>query len=189
MKLWYSILGRRNHAWMTKEDGCWFNFQEKMREAWAKPIAVSQREAEDRQKLPNETFLVYYFQKLAMLMRAFPESHEATHISRIRAKFNDAQADRYIREKHNLKAFASEIRQYDDHLKLHPSMTKPPIRMPQNSYSSFTQRTAPTAPTTATQHSIAGSSQQPRRLTITAGTNDAAVQRAENYKKRNLLRI
>ena len=123
---------------MTKEDGCWFNFQEKMRDTWAKPSAVSQREAEDHQKLPNETFLVYYFQKLAMLMRVFPESHEATHISKIRAKFNDVQADRYIHEKHNLKAFTSEIRQYDNHLKLHDFTTKPPIRMPQNSYSSFT---------------------------------------------------
>src|SRR5258706_6564904 len=189
VRIWYTMLGGRNHANMTKEAGCWLNFQIKMRETWSKSIAVTQREAEDRSKQNDETFLIYYFQKLRLLTAAFPESHEATHISRIRAKFNDAQADRYIREKHNLKAFASEIRLYDDHLKLHPSMTKPSIRMPQNSYSSFIQRTAATAPTNATQHSTAGSSQQPRRLAITLGTNDVAVQRAENYKKRNLLRI
>ena len=139
IKLWYSMLGGRNHVWMTKEDGYWFNFHEKMREAWAKSIAVSQRETEDHQKLPNEIFLVYYFQKLAMLMQVFPESYEATHISRIRAKFNDTQANRYIHEKYNFKTFASEIRQYDDYLKLYPFLTKPSIRMPQNSYSSFLQ--------------------------------------------------
>ncbi|KAF8429488.1 hypothetical protein BGX38DRAFT_1146949 [Terfezia claveryi] len=120
VRIWYSMLGGRNHANMTKEAGCWFNFQVKMREAWSKSISVTQREAEDRHKLPEETFLIYYFQKLRMLAMAFPESKEATHIARIRAKFNDAQADRYIREQESLSRFASEIRLYDDHLKLHP---------------------------------------------------------------------
>ncbi|KAF8437748.1 hypothetical protein BGX38DRAFT_1273868 [Terfezia claveryi] len=96
---------------MTKEAGCWFNLQMKMRETWLKSISVTQREAEDRCKLPEEPFLIYYFQKLQMLAMAFPESKEATHIARIRAKFNNAQADCYIREQDSLSYFASEIRQ------------------------------------------------------------------------------
>lgn len=81
---------------MTKDEGCWLNFAPKMREIWAKPLAVAQREAEDRYKMPGETFHQYFFTKLKLLTSAFPESLPATHISRIRAKFNDAQADRYI---------------------------------------------------------------------------------------------
>ena len=124
VRIWYTMLGGQNHANMTKEPGCWFNFQVKMRETWSKSIAVTQREAEDRSKQKDETFLIYYFQKLRLLTTAFPESREATHIVRIRAKFNDAQADRYIREHDSLAAFASEIRRYDDHIKLHPPTTK-----------------------------------------------------------------
>src|SRR5258706_13586228 len=124
VRIWYTMLGGRNHANMTKEAGCWLNFQIKMRETWSKSIAVTQREAEDRSKQNDETFLIYYFQKLRLLTAAFPESREATHIARIRAKFNDAQADRYIREHESLLVFASEIRYYDDHIKLHPLVTK-----------------------------------------------------------------
>jgi len=140
VKIWYSILGGRNHAYMTKEEGCWVNFQEKMRDVWSRPMAVTQREAEAREKQPTETFLIYYFQKLNMLMKAFPESLEATHVSRIRARFNDAQADRYIRETQSLRNLANEIKQYDDHLKLHPVASVALPRPTNNSYSNFTPR-------------------------------------------------
>ncbi|KAF8434026.1 hypothetical protein BGX38DRAFT_1145984 [Terfezia claveryi] len=73
VRIWYSMLGGRNHANMMKEAGCWFNFQMKMRETWSKSIFLTQKEAEDRCKLPEETFLIYYFQKLWMLAMAFLE--------------------------------------------------------------------------------------------------------------------
>jgi len=136
---WYSLLGDRTQAFMTKDKGCWLNFMQKVREVWSKPLAVAQREAEDRAKLPNETFHQFFFSKLKLLpvTSAFPESHSMTHISRIRAKFNDAQADRYIREKHSITAFSEECREYDEHLKMHPVSGNPAglYRRPQFAYS------------------------------------------------------
>jgi len=101
---------------MTKDEGCWINFMHNMREVWAKPMAVAQREAEKRVKLPAESFHQYFFSKLKALSSAFPKSLPATHISCIRAKFNDAQADRYIRERHNIAVFGKEYYEHDKHI-------------------------------------------------------------------------
>jgi len=46
---------------MTKDEGCWLYFMQKMRQVWSKPLAVAQREAENRTKLPNETLLGHVF--------------------------------------------------------------------------------------------------------------------------------
>ena len=83
-----------------------------------------QREAEDRSKQKDETLLIHYFQKLRLLTVAFLKSRESTHIGRIRAKFNDAQPNRYFRELGLLLAFASEIPRYDDHIKLYPPVLR-----------------------------------------------------------------
>jgi len=163
----------------------WLNFQEKKRDIWSRPMAVMQREAEAREKQPTETLLVYYFQKLNLLMKAFPESLEATHVSRIRARFNDAQADRYIRETQSLKSLANEIRQYDDHLKLHPVPT-----MVKNSYSTFTPRAGYVGRTTVPKPTTATPLTKPKLL-LPASSKEATKERekASEYAKRNLLRI
>jgi len=105
---------------MIKDEECWINFMYHMREVWANPMAVAQREAEERSKLLGELFHQYFFSKLKVLSSAFPETLQAMHISRIRAKFNDAQADRYIRERNNIIVFGEECCEYDKHIKLHP---------------------------------------------------------------------
>ncbi|KAI5807580.1 hypothetical protein DFH27DRAFT_640476 [Peziza echinospora] len=120
VKSWYTMLGPDRSDELTKGTGCWLRFAAAMREVWSKSIAARQREAEDRCKLSSESFIQYYFEKLKLLQAAFPESAHSTHISRIRARFNDAQADRFIREQQDLVAFSDQCRQYDDHLKLHP---------------------------------------------------------------------
>jgi len=83
-------------------------------------MAVAQREVEDRVKQPGESFHQYFLSKLKVLSSAFPESLPATHISRVRAKFNDAQVNRYIRERNNIAMFGEECHKYDEHIKLHP---------------------------------------------------------------------
>jgi len=60
---------------MTKDEGCWLNFMQKMRDVWSKPLAVIQREAEDRAKLPSETFHQLFFSKLKLLLEG-QESEE-----------------------------------------------------------------------------------------------------------------
>jgi len=143
VKNWYSILGGRMQAFMTKDEGCWLYFMQKMREVWSKPLVVAQREAEDRTKLPNEMFYQFFFSKLKLLTSAFPESHSTTHISRIRAKFNDMQADRYIRERQSIAAFGEECREYDKHLKMYPVSGNPGSLSccPQFTYTSSYQTT------------------------------------------------
>lgn len=202
VKLWYAMLGPRNHAIITKEVGCWFNFQMKMREVRAKPISVTQREAEDRAKEANKTFLVYYFHKLRLLATAFPESLEATHISRIRAKFNDAQADRYIQEQESLRLFAAEIRQYNDHLKLHPPTTAGSAAPSSRGYRQFpyplgSQPTAEATLTTSATKAIAPSKTSNTaypskpRLALPSTVQDNTQDSAKNndYKKQNNIRI
>lgn len=44
VRTWYTLLGGRTQAFMTKDEGCWINFMQKMREVWTKPMAVAQRE-------------------------------------------------------------------------------------------------------------------------------------------------
>ena len=114
---------------MTTKKGCWQNFVQMMRDTWGKPLAVAQREAEERYKRPNETFHQFFFAKLKMLSNAFPESIPATHISRMRSKFGDSRANRFIREKYDLSIFGEECREYDEHLKMHPEdSTRKPSR-------------------------------------------------------------
>ena len=119
VRTWYTLLGGRNQAFMTMDTGCWLNFMHKMREIWSKPMAVAQREAEDRPKLPEESYYQFFFTKLKLLTSAFPESLAATHLSRIRSKF-DADADKFICECQSIATFGEECREYDEHLKFHP---------------------------------------------------------------------
>ncbi|KAI5781097.1 hypothetical protein DFH27DRAFT_617209 [Peziza echinospora] len=79
---------------LTKRIGCWFRFATSMQE--------------------------YYFEILKLLQAAFPESAHSTYSSSIRACFNDAQTDCFIRKQQDLLLFSEQCWQYDYHLKLHP---------------------------------------------------------------------
>ena len=153
-------------AFMTKDEGCWLYCIQKMREVWSKPLAVAQREAEDRAKLPNETFHQFFFSKLKLLTSAFPEFYSMTHISRIRAKFNDMQADRYIRERQSIAAFGEECREYDEHLKMYPvgGNSGGLGRRPQFAYPSLHQ-------TTPSPHQTSPTSAGGSPVGMTGGTN------------------
>ena len=194
---WYSMLGGRTQAFMTKDEGCWLYFMQKMREVWSKPLAVAQREAEDRAKLPNETFHQFFFSKLKLLTSAFPESHSTTHISRIRAKLNDAQADRYIRERHSIAAFGEECREYDEHLKMHPVGVN---RRPQFTYPSHQPTQAPPVTGSTPPKRLLGWKDPPpttksdrvdayrRRVDARARTVEERLNPATNKKVRSFLR-
>jgi len=121
VRSWYTMLGPQLHGFITKSDGCWKRFGTLMLSTWRKPIGVSQMEANERSKLPMETFVEYYFHKLKLLSIAYPNHDEATYIMYIRSKLNDAQADRFVRERSSLTRLVEEMRAYDDHLTMHPT--------------------------------------------------------------------
>ncbi|KAI5797347.1 hypothetical protein DFH27DRAFT_526122 [Peziza echinospora] len=175
VKSWYTMLGPDKAEDLTKGPSCWFRFASAMREVWSKSIAATQREAEDRSKLHSESFIQYYFEKLKLLQAAFPESAHSTHISRIRARFNDAQADRFIREQTDLIVFSDQCRQYDDHLKLHPvSQRINQFTYPSGGTARYRQQLQPAITTRAATAPPSSTLATPVPLVLTRDSSSAA---------------
>ncbi|KAI5805615.1 hypothetical protein DFH27DRAFT_651949 [Peziza echinospora] len=124
MREWYLMLSPGIVQLITEHEGCWKRFVLKMRKTWDRLLSTRQRMADERTKLSSESFATYYFTKLKLLTAAYPECEDVTLISRIRAGFNDSEADLYIRERTSLLRFINECRQYDEHLKAHPKRSK-----------------------------------------------------------------
>lgn len=142
VRLWWSMLPADLIGYMTTGKDCWEKFKTKMRQKWNVPVAIQQIEAAARVKQPHESYQEYYFAKLRLLTSAFPEESAPTLITRIRLGLNNAEADKFIKERRDIVAFGDECQDFDEHVMIYPTDGRPKIsdsrlRIPSQSNSSY----------------------------------------------------
>jgi len=103
-------------------------FKEAFRDHWALPMGLAVKEANLRTKRAEETFLEFFYAKLALLRSAYPQNPAEAHIEMIKSCLDDPHAAGWARESRNLSIFEAELRDYDNHLRRYPGLlarTKP----------------------------------------------------------------
>jgi len=77
---------------ISKGDGCWVQFKEAFRDQWALPMGLAIKEANFRTKHVDETFLEFFYTKLALLKSAYPQNPVEAHIEMIKCCLDDSHA-------------------------------------------------------------------------------------------------
>jgi len=115
-RAWYSGLDGLTQAFITKDRDCWARFKTMMTRQWALPIGQAVRNAEERKKKGDETFLEFFYVKMNLLCNAYPNCGSEGYIEMVKASLDDAAVELWARETHDIARFAAELRLYDDHL-------------------------------------------------------------------------
>jgi hypothetical protein len=133
IKLWFMSLdpGIREHY--TTGSGCWKRFRGAMERRFTADIAMRQLAAEDRSRLPSETYAEFAIKKLALIKTSFAHLAEAAMIAMVKRKL-DLAAAQFCREETTVDAFVSELIAYDNLRALHTGRRLPP-RSTQQTYS------------------------------------------------------
>lgn len=117
VQTWYLGQDPIVHQALTEDVGCWNRFKNAMTVKWAKSEGIRQDEADNRRKLPTETYTQYFIEKKHLCRLAYKDAADATIIVKIRSKL-DREASHFCREKQNLERFLEEIIEYDESIGL-----------------------------------------------------------------------
>jgi len=120
VKAWYLGLGDVAHAFMIKEQACWLRFKATMHRQWSLPTGLAIRNAKERRKRDNETFLEFFYVKLTLLKNVYPNCGGEGYIEMIKMSMDDSQVELWARELSDTTRFAAGLRQHDDHLARYP---------------------------------------------------------------------
>jgi hypothetical protein len=113
IKLWFMGLDPAIRELYTAGTGCWKRFQSAMERRFTADIAMRQLAAEDRSRLPSETYAEFVIKKLALIKTSFAHLEDAAMIAMVKRKL-DFEAAQFCREKSDVEAFVSEIIEYDN---------------------------------------------------------------------------
>jgi len=116
IRVWYLGLESFSQTHLSTGTDCWSRFKTAMQTKWGTPIGVKQNRADERRKLPGETFTEYAIHKIEMCRQAYPDASQPSIIEKVRTKL-DADADRYCRECNNIEAFIEELVRFDGTVK------------------------------------------------------------------------
>jgi hypothetical protein len=118
IKLWFMGLepGIREHY--TNGSGCWKRFRSAMERRFTADIATRQLAAEDRSRLPSETYAEFAIKKMALIKTWFAYLAEGAIIAMVKRKL-DLDVAQFCREETTVDAFVSELIAYDNLRALH----------------------------------------------------------------------
>lgn len=156
---------------------------------WAKSEGIRQDDADNRRKLPTETYTQYCIEKKHLCRMAYPDAAESTIIVKIRSKL-DREASHFCREKRNLERFLDEMIDYDESIGLFNSnnviQEKPNRRREQQNVGN-TQPNNPTRLAITSGSSSESGRQDPhqRRLTIKDRMNPETGKMTKSFTDRN----
>jgi len=107
---WYSGLDESTQVFITKDRDCWARFKIVMTRQWALPIGLAVRNAEERKKKGDETFLEFFYVKMNLLRNAYPNCGSEGYIEMAKASLDDPAVELWARETHDVARFAAELR-------------------------------------------------------------------------------
>lgn len=112
VKLWYI----NQHPWtresLSKGPECWSRFKSAMSLRWVKPLRARRDDADNRHKMPDETYTQYCVAKRNLCAAAYLDAMGENLITKIREGF-DPHADRFCRELYSLDSFLDELIDYN----------------------------------------------------------------------------
>jgi hypothetical protein len=113
IKLWYMGLDPDLRRLYTTGSGCWQRFRNVMERRFTADVGLRQLAAEDRSRLPDETYAEFAIKKVALIRTSFAHLDEGAMIAMVKRKL-DWEAARFCREKTTVNAFVSELIEYDN---------------------------------------------------------------------------
>jgi hypothetical protein len=113
IKLWYMGLDPDLRRLYTTGSGCWQRFRNVMERRLTADVGLRQLAAEDRSRLPDETYAEFALKKVALIWTSFAHLDEGAMIAMVKRKL-DWEAARFCREKTTVNAFVSELIEYDN---------------------------------------------------------------------------
>ncbi|KAI5808804.1 hypothetical protein DFH27DRAFT_634281 [Peziza echinospora] len=162
---WFHSLDPSLVSFITSGEGCWDRMKQVMRAQWGLSAGLAVKQAVARKKLAHETYLSFYFAKLALLQSAYPNSPDEAYIEMIKSSLDDPKVAEWAKECKSLSVFSNQLRDYDDHLKRfadHFEKKSPEPRQSNTRSSLYYQTSATIVPTQVMSNSDKKSEQIPQ---------------------------
>jgi hypothetical protein len=113
IKLWYMGMPSEFRTMLTTKVGCWDRFKSVMQKRFTVDIGVRQMAAEDRFRMPGESYADFAIQKVFLIQRAFEHLAPSAVIAMVKRKL-DWEAAAFCREMDSIDDFVSELIQFDN---------------------------------------------------------------------------
>jgi hypothetical protein len=113
IKLWYMDMPSEFRTMITTKIGCWDRFKSVMEKCFTMDIGIRQMSAEDRCRVPGESYADFGIQKVSLIRRAFAHLAPSAVIAMVKRKLN-WEAAAFCRERNNIDNFVSELIEFDN---------------------------------------------------------------------------
>jgi hypothetical protein len=113
IKLWYMGMPSEFRTMITTKVDCWDRFKSVMQKRFTVDIGVRQMAAEDRSRMPSESYADFAIQKVFLIQRAFEHLAPSAVIAMVKRKL-DWEAAAFCREMDSIDDFVSELIQFDN---------------------------------------------------------------------------
>jgi hypothetical protein len=124
IKMWYMGLDPDLREYYTTGPGYWKRFRGAMERRFTADISMRQLAAEDRSRLPGETYAEFAIKKITLIRTSFAHLKEGAIIAMVKCKF-DFEAAQFCREKETVETFVSELIDYDNLRAMQPGRRQP----------------------------------------------------------------
>jgi hypothetical protein len=113
IKLWYMDMPSEFKLMITTKAGCWERFKSAMEKRFTVDIGMRQMTAEDRCRMPGESYADFGIQKVSLIRRAFAHLAPSAVIAMVKRQL-DWEAAAFCRERDNIDNFVSELIEFDN---------------------------------------------------------------------------
>jgi hypothetical protein len=113
IKLWYMDMPSEFRTMITTKVGCWDRFKSVMEKRFTVDIGIRQMTAEDRCRMPSESYADFGIQKVFLIRRAFAHLAPSAVIAMVKRKL-DWEAAAFCKERDNIDNFVSELIEFDN---------------------------------------------------------------------------
>jgi hypothetical protein len=113
IQLWYMDNDSLWKSVVTTKPGCWDCFKAFFEQRFSVDVGLRQIEAEDRTRLPHESYADFAIQKIYLIRRAFEHLAPSGIIAMVKRKL-DGDAVLFCRERKDINEFITELMEFDN---------------------------------------------------------------------------
>jgi hypothetical protein len=126
IQLWYMDNDSLWKSVVTTKPGCWDRFKAFFEQRFSVDVGLRQIEAEDRTRLPHESYADFAIQKIYLIRRAFEHLAPSGIIAMVKRKL-DGDAALFCRERKDVNEFITELMEFDN-MRAMQATRQPPAR-------------------------------------------------------------
>jgi hypothetical protein len=126
IQLWYMDNDSLWKSVVTTKPGCWDRFKVFFEQHFSVDVGLRQIAAEDRTRLPHESYADFAIQKIYLIRRAFEHLAPSGIIAMVKRKL-DGDAVLFCRERKDINEFITELMKFDN-VRAMQAARQPPAR-------------------------------------------------------------